>query len=83
MRITYASHADVLYIVLHDVSHNCAYIELDSGVICRVDESTDKIVGVTIPDFKRRLEKEGPILIPELDDGISASRLLQEYQGDL
>ena len=82
MRIDYAQHADVLYIVLDDVSHRCVYVELDSGVICRVDETTDKVVGVTIPDFKRRIEKEKTVLISELTDGISAEMLLQEYQGE-
>jgi uncharacterized protein YuzE len=78
MKVTYATHADVLYIVLQDVPSNCAYVELESGAICRVDESTDKVVGITIPDFKRRMDKEGSIIIPELVDGISAASLMQE-----
>jgi hypothetical protein len=49
-------------------------------VICRVDETTDKVVGITVPDFKRRVENNESIQIPEFEDGLSAERLLQEYQ---
>jgi uncharacterized protein YuzE len=80
MRISYAQHADVLYIVFADTPNLCAYVELDSGVICRIDETTDKVVGVTIPDFKRRVANNENILIPELESGLSAEKLLQEYQ---
>jgi uncharacterized protein YuzE len=80
MKINYALHADVLYVVFTDTPNRCAYVELDSGVICRVDEITDKVVGITVPDFKRRVEKRESILIPELNDGLSARDLLQEYQ---
>lgn len=80
MRINYALHADVLYVVFTDTPNRCAYIELDSGVICRVDETTDKVVGITVPDFKRRVENNESIQIPEFEDGLSAERLLQEYQ---
>lgn len=78
MKISYALHADVLYVVLADTPNRCAYIELESGVICRVDEATDKVVGITIPDFKRRVENGESFLIPELEGGLSAERLLQE-----
>ena len=80
MRINYALHADVLYVVFADTQNRCAYVELDSGVICRVDEITDKVVGITVPDFKRRVENKESIQIPELDGGVSAEKLLQEYQ---
>ena len=80
MRINYALHADVLYVVFTYTTNPCAYIELDSGVICRVDETTDKVVGITVPDFKRRVENNESIQIPEFEDGLSAERLLQEYQ---
>jgi uncharacterized protein YuzE len=80
MKIDYALHADVLYVVFADTRNRCAYVELDSGVICRVDEITDKVVGITVPDFKRRIENRESILIPELEEGLSAEKLLQEYQ---
>ena len=79
MKVSYAPHADVLYIVFTDVPHRCVYVELDSGIVCRIDETTDKVVGVTIPDFRRRVERGEEIKIPELDDGISAERFLQEH----
>jgi uncharacterized protein YuzE len=82
MKVNYAQHADVLYVVFADTSNLCAYVELDSGVICRVDETTDKVVGITIPDFKRRVANNESILIPELDDGLTAEKLLQEYQAE-
>ena len=81
MRISYAKRADVLYIVLHETEHSCVYIELESGVICRIDETTDQVVGITIPDLTRRAEHDETIEIPELDEGMSAARLLQEHHG--
>jgi uncharacterized protein YuzE len=82
MKVNYAQHADVLYVVFADTPNLCAYVELDSGVICRVDEITDKVVGITIPDFKRRVANNESIIIPELDDGLPAEKLLQEYQAE-
>ncbi|MDR3750534.1 MAG: DUF2283 domain-containing protein [Terracidiphilus sp.] len=76
MKISYAKHADVLYLVLEDTANKCAYIELESGVVCRIDETTDRVVGITIPDFRRRIGSNEPIVIPELPMGISAEKLL-------
>lgn len=80
MRINYALHADVLYVVFTDTQNRCAYVELDSGVICRVNEITDKVVGITVPDFKRRVQNKESILIQELDEGLSSEKLLHEYR---
>jgi uncharacterized protein YuzE len=80
MKISYATHADVLYLVFEDTENKCAYIELESGVVCRIDETNDRVVGVTIPDFQRRIERNGSILIPELSKGLSAEKFLQAYE---
>ena len=79
MKISYASGADVLYIVLKDFPLKCAYIETDSGIVCRIDEEHDRVVGITVPDFLRRVNRGEKIDIPELDDGIPASRFLQNF----
>jgi uncharacterized protein YuzE len=82
MKLTYSKHADVLYLKLEDTQNKCAYIELDSGVICRIDETTDRVVGLTIPDFSRRTDSGDSIVVPELIEGISAGDLLQMPAGD-
>jgi uncharacterized protein YuzE len=81
MKISYAPHADVLYIVFEDTSNQCAYVELESGVICRIDEVTDKVVGITVPYFRRRGEEKEPINITELTEGLSAKKFLQTLGG--
>ena len=81
MKISYAAHADVLYIVFTDDAGPCAYVELDSGVICRINESTDKVVGITIPHFRRRSENGDVFVIPELTEGIAADKLLEPERG--
>lgn len=80
MRVSYAQHADVLYIVFRDAVTPCVYVELESGVICRIEESTDQIVGITIPYFQRRTANKEAVLIPELDAGLSADKLLLESE---
>jgi uncharacterized protein YuzE len=77
MKISYATHADVLYIVFEETTNKCVYSEVESGVICRIDETTDRVVGITIPYFRRRAEKNETFSIPELAEGISAERLLE------
>lgn len=77
MKISYAQHADVLYWTLQQTSAKCAYAEIAPGIVCRIDETTNKIVGITITDFMRRLSSGEKIVIPELDDGLSADSLLQ------
>jgi uncharacterized protein YuzE len=82
MRISYAQHADALYLVFEDTENKCSYIELDSGIICRVDEVSDRVVGITIPDFLRRTERKELLLIPELTTGIPAEQFLQALDGE-
>ena len=76
MRISYANHADVLYIVFEETPNRCVYVEMDSGIICRIDEKTDRVVGITVPDFRRRVELHEEIYLPELNIGIPAEGLL-------
>jgi uncharacterized protein YuzE len=80
MRIKYATHADVLYLVFEDTTNKCAYIELESGVVCRVDEVTDRVVGITVPDFSRRTGNNQTLSIQELSRGLSAEGFLQAHE---
>lgn len=77
MKLSYATHADVLYIVFEETANKCAYVETESGAVCRIDETTDRVVGITIPYFKRRAAAGETITIPELPEGLSARSLLQ------
>ena len=77
MTFSYAAHADVLYITLQETKAKCTYAEISQGIVCRIDESQNKVVGITITDFSRRLKSGEPISIPELNEGLSADSLLQ------
>lgn len=66
MKLSYAAHADVLYIVFEETPNKCVYVETESGVVCRTDEVTARVVGITIPHFKRRVAAGEPITIPEI-----------------
>lgn len=81
MRVKYAQHADVLYIVFSDPSDKCVYVELDSGIICRINEFNEQVAGITIPDFLRRVQRNETIEIPELAGSLSAARLLEISKG--
>lgn len=76
MRISYANHADVLYIVFEETPNKCVYVEMESGIVCRIDEKTDRVVGITVPDFSRRAERGEEIAVPGLNIGIPAEGLL-------
>jgi uncharacterized protein YuzE len=77
MTFDYADHADVLYVTFSETKNKCIYVEIESGVICRIDEASNQIVGLTITDFMRRLRDGIPINIPELHKGLSASNFWQ------
>lgn len=79
MKVSYAPHADVLYIVFEETANACAYVELESGIICRVDDVTDRVVGITVPFLRRRADRHEEIKIPELNLGLSAEGLLHAY----
>jgi uncharacterized protein YuzE len=81
MRTHYAKRADVLYIVLEDTKNPCAYMELESGTICRVDETTKRVVGITIPDFSRIASAGEGVSIPGLQGSLAVDRLILETQG--
>lgn len=77
MKVTYARRADVLYLVFEETERRCEYVESDSGVIYRVDPVTERIVGITIPDFSRYVDDNKTLEIPEIMEGLPARQLLQ------
>jgi uncharacterized protein YuzE len=82
MTFDYADHADVLYVTFVETKNKCIYVEIDAGVICRIDETKNLVVGITIVDFFRRATNGDPVKIPALRDGLSADQLLQFYAGE-
>ena len=75
MRLNYAQRADVLYIVLTETASPCVYLEVEPGIVCRVDEEREMVVGITVANFNERA-KAG-LDIPMLVSGISAGNLLR------
>ncbi len=80
MTVSYSKRSDVLYIVISKPDHACRYVELPGGVITRIDESTEKVVGVTIYGFMAKIESGAKISIPEIGDDLSGITLLNLYQ---
>lgn len=66
MNVSYDRDADVLYVTF-EVLPSSAYmfVENESGDLLKIDKSTHRVVGCTIPFFAART-KRGKIVIPEI-----------------
>ena len=78
--ISYDSRADVLYISFGKPSPGIA-VESNDGDLVRLDPYADKIIGITIIDFKARYMPEGndfekcaKFIIPKIIKEFEASR---------
>lgn len=74
MTFFYDDSADVMYILLADEVGPCLYVE-SSGVILRIERSTQRLVAVTIPGFHKILE-DGKLDLPELASAALPSNFL-------
>lgn len=79
MDISYNKHADVLYIVLSSTPHHCTYVELPGGIITRVDDETNKVVGVTVYNFSNKMQSGESISIPQVGLDMSGLSLLAAH----
>lgn len=79
MKISYSKHTDVLYIVLSANANHCSYVELPNGIITRIDDDSQQVVGVTIYNFMRRMEEGERLSIPEIGEDLSGTELLSLY----
>jgi uncharacterized protein YuzE len=80
MTFLYDDLTDVLYVTFEQSGGRVTYIENDEGDVLRMDQSSGRIVGVTIMFFLRRA-REGPIIVPEISTvpfNQIASNLLSE-----
>ncbi len=64
LNIDYDSTADVLY-VSFGKPRAAVSVEVNEGDLVRVDAYSDKIVGITIIDFKKRYLESSPLSIEE------------------
>ena len=55
--ISYDSEADVLY-VSFGRPRRAEGIDIGDGTILRIDPETQEVVGITLLDFRKRVEKE-------------------------
>ncbi len=66
MTLSYDKRADVLYVTFEVATpESYAYVENESGIVLKVDRSSKRIVGCTIPFFASRAAS-GKIVIPEI-----------------
>jgi uncharacterized protein YuzE len=75
--VSYSKRADVLYITLEETDEQCLYLEVGSGIVCRVSEPMERVVGVTIRDFMRHVQNGDDLTIPGLEHGLPVERLLE------
>lgn len=76
MKIKLTERSDVLHITLVATENHCESVEAGPGIICRIDNITQEVVGITVMDFSERARKG--FLIPDLIAGIPAANLLAE-----
>ncbi len=82
MTISYDQIADVLYITFAKPNANVIYLEVDGGIL-RLDEETNKVIGITIPFFQEKIESGeqmdlpgvGMLAFSELSKGLVAPSL--------
>jgi len=75
--VSYSKRADVLYITLEETDEVCVYLEVGYGMVCRISESTNRVVGVTIRDFLRHVQSGDDLTIPGLQYGLPLDKLLE------
>lgn len=78
LNIDYDSTADVLY-VSFGKPKAAICVEINDGDLVRVDAYTDKIVGVTIIDFKKRYIDAHSLSIEESANAI-VPRILEQFK---
>jgi hypothetical protein len=66
MTLSYDRNSDVLYVTFEVLPPRAyAYVENESGDILKIDRTSRRVVGCTIPFFQERA-KRGKIVIPEI-----------------
>jgi len=66
MTFSYDMPADVMYVTFERLPNQAyIYVENESGDILRLDRTTQRVVGITIPYFLERL-KNNKLEIPEI-----------------
>jgi uncharacterized protein YuzE len=66
MTFSYDKPADVMYVTFERLpDQSYVYVENESGDILRLDRTTRRVVGVTIPYFSERL-KGNKLEVPEI-----------------
>ena len=79
LKIDYDSTADVLYISFGKPKPAIC-VEVNDGDLVRVDVYTDKVVGITIIDFKKKYMKSSLLNIEETANKIVPALLAQFNQ---
>jgi hypothetical protein len=68
LTLSYDSDADVLYVTFERLPDQpYIYVENENGDVLRLDPKSKKVVGCTIPAFRKR-SKKGPVIVPEVSD---------------
>ena len=67
LKYNYSERGDVLYAYVNK-PRPAKSIEIENGIVLRVDIKTNKIVGFTIVDFKRRTTDGSITKIPYFDN---------------
>lgn len=66
MTVSYDADADVLYITFERLPNNAyIYVENESGDILRLNKQDGRVVGCTIPFFRKRAA-ENKLNVPEI-----------------
>jgi len=66
MTFSYDRLADVMYVTFERLPNQAyIYVENESGDILRMDRTTQRVVGITIPYFLERL-KNNKLEVPEI-----------------
>ena len=66
MTLSYDKHADVLYVTFEAAPPDTyIFIENELGDVLKVDRTTRRVVGCTIPGFLARA-KQGKVSVPEI-----------------
>jgi len=78
LNIDYDSTADVLY-VSFGRPKRAVCVEVNDGDLVRVDAYTDKIVGITIIDFRKKYIDKDSLSIEESAKA-AVSRILEDFK---
>jgi uncharacterized protein YuzE len=63
MKLSFDAKADVLYCSFGEPKEAIA-VELENGIVVRLDPDTEEVVGVTVIDFLKRSLVTGAFLLP-------------------